>query len=646
MSFKAVALLCLASPGFCGVCGASPRVWKPTSAPSECWFGLASSADGNKLVAVGQGGICLSTNAGATWTAANSPSNAMGWWGAASSSDGTKLAVTGGGFILAGPIYLSTNSGAAWSKAGVPDKIWTSIACSAGGNIFFATATGTNGGSIYVSRDSGITWEPSEATVTNWAALACSADGNHVVAAVGSPFGVRGPIYASDDAGHNWKLTDAPIQHWRSVACSADGTRVVAATGSDRGSVFISTDAGATWKPTSAPPGSWAMASSADGATLVGVSSDSPRVHMIPDLSPPPRALICISTNYGQAWSLTRVATTNGLMNPAAVVSSTDGAKLAFVNDGGLIYVSHAPARPAPSGEKGSAANGGSSAGTGRHQKVITGRGCTSEESNSTTQDRYELIVTWGPFLGTNEQIEVAVCPGVPFSVRSQDADGKKYEVSGLLRQKGKDDFELNRFRFEETPLGPGVFGGPLFPLSLKLGDGPIWSGVPNQEGVSWQLTKERARLRTGQKRTTNNRPSTGASTNSVGSASGAKHAPSTAAASRLLVQKGRVLYELGKLDEAKAKLRKAIELDPENQAAYDYFNLVQMREYQRAVQRLLESRVLHAKARLDEAESKPGAAVKEDLVRQKRYEEAVNRFMQSVRSGEELAMPGSRVVP
>ena len=280
MGFKAAALVGLTVLGPCGVCGASPRVWKPTSAPSECWFGLASSADGNKLVAVGQGGIYLSTNAGATWTAANSPSNAMGWWGAASSADGTKLAVTGGGLILAGPIYLSTNSGAAWSKAGVPDEIWTSIACSADGNIFFATATGTNGGPIYVSRDSGATWKPSDAPVTNWAALACSADGNHVVAAVGSPFGVRGPIYASDDAGHNWKLTDAPIEYWRSVACSADGTRVVAATGSDRGPVFISTDAGATWKPTSAQPGSWAMASSADGATLVGVSSDSPRVHM------------------------------------------------------------------------------------------------------------------------------------------------------------------------------------------------------------------------------------------------------------------------------------------------------------------------------------------------------------------------------
>jgi hypothetical protein len=352
-SFKSVALLCLTVMGLWGAYGDAARIWEPTSAPSECWFAIASSADGNKLVAVGQGGIYLSTNAGATWTAANAPSNEAGWWGVASSTDGTKLGVTGGGFVVAGPIYVSTNSGAGWSKAGAPDEIWTSIACSTGGNIFFATATGTNGGSIYASRDSGATWEPSDAPVTNWASLACSADGNRVVAAVGSPFGVRGPIYASDDAGHTWKLTDAPTKYWRSVACSADGTKVVAATGSDRGPVFISTDAGAAWKPTSAPPGSWAVASSADGATLVGVSSDSAPGHMIPEFSPPPRGLICISTNYGQAWSLTVITTTNGLMNPIAVVSSADGATLAFVNDGGLIYASHAPPGRGASGDKG-----------------------------------------------------------------------------------------------------------------------------------------------------------------------------------------------------------------------------------------------------------------------------------------------------
>jgi hypothetical protein len=356
---KVMGPILLASVGLHGARGASPRLWKPTSAPSACWFGLASSADGNKLVAVGEQGIYLSTNAGASWIAANAPSNQAGWWGVASSADGSRLAVTGGGFILEGPIYVSTNSGGAWSKAGVPDRVWTSVACSADGNVIFASATGANGdpkgGPIYISRDSGTTWGLSGAPVTNWASLACSADGNRLVAAVGSPFGVGGPIYTSSDAGHTWKLAGAPIEYWRSVASSGNGVRLVAATGCpDRGSVFISSDAGATWTPTSAPNRSWTMACSAGGATLVGVSSELEGGGALP-CSVPARALICVSTNYGQVWTLSTI-TNDLLMNPAVVVSSADGAKLAFANDGSLIYASRVPPRASlacvPSGDQ------------------------------------------------------------------------------------------------------------------------------------------------------------------------------------------------------------------------------------------------------------------------------------------------------
>ncbi len=45
------------------------------------------------------------------------------------------------------------------------------------------------------------------------------------------------------------------------------------------------------------------------------------------------------------------------------------------------------------------------------------------------------------------------------------------------------------------------------------------------------------------------------------------------------LVQDGKVLYEMGKFDEAEAKLNQALKLDPDNQGAFYYLSLVQQAE-------------------------------------------------------------------
>jgi hypothetical protein len=88
----------------------SGATWVPRSVPSEYWWSVASSADGAKLIAVSYlnsfssvsgssitGGIFTSTNSGATWTQIVGPSNY--WWSVASSADGNSLvgAVSGGG---------------------------------------------------------------------------------------------------------------------------------------------------------------------------------------------------------------------------------------------------------------------------------------------------------------------------------------------------------------------------------------------------------------------------------------------------------------------------------------------------------------------------------------------------------------------
>src|SRR5436190_15456843 len=69
------------------------QYWHPTSAPNRDWLSVASSADGNNLVAVGATpGIYTSTDSGFTWQ-----SNAVtaAFSGAAASADGTKMVVVG-----------------------------------------------------------------------------------------------------------------------------------------------------------------------------------------------------------------------------------------------------------------------------------------------------------------------------------------------------------------------------------------------------------------------------------------------------------------------------------------------------------------------------------------------------------------------
>jgi hypothetical protein len=123
------------------------------------WSSVAASADGTKLVAAGQmtydqsGNtfpdlIYTSTDAGFTWTATSAPSN---YWNAvASSADGTKL-VAVVRHMNGGPIYRSADSGATWTSNGAPNAHWASVASSADGCKLVAVDAGygTNRGGFY-----------------------------------------------------------------------------------------------------------------------------------------------------------------------------------------------------------------------------------------------------------------------------------------------------------------------------------------------------------------------------------------------------------------------------------------------------------------------------------------------------------------
>jgi hypothetical protein len=380
--------------------------WAPAS-QANVWSCVASSADGNKLVAAGSlnlpccggtglrvtgdGLIYTSTNAGVSWTPSSAPSD--NWVSLASSADGRKLVAASSSYFfetnfIAGAIYCSADSGTTWQKTSAPSMEWSSVTSSADGARLIAL-----GGGLYASSDFGASWSsivgptnlPPSAGIYGWAltGFASSADGTRLVAAwvergcvsVFSPWGgdevffwFRDRIYLSGDFGATWTLTGAPpngalsaltmsadgfrvvaagdqsvcllpyLGPWRwtgasdsglnNIASSVDGRRLVAANGAD-GLIYTSSDSGTTWTSTAAPTGDWtALSSSADGTNLLAAAYGGQ---------------LYISSSAGASW------TAGGPTNYwSSVASSVDGSKLVAVsyadlsrsNLTGRIYVS------------------------------------------------------------------------------------------------------------------------------------------------------------------------------------------------------------------------------------------------------------------------------------------------------------------
>src|ERR1051326_5696997 len=98
--------------------------------------------------------ITLSSAFGQTLTKTTAPANY--WWSIASSADGNKLVALIGGAPYAKAIYTSSDSGASWTSNGVPSVEWWSVASSADGMKLVAAAYGSGGlagSEIYVAVD-------------------------------------------------------------------------------------------------------------------------------------------------------------------------------------------------------------------------------------------------------------------------------------------------------------------------------------------------------------------------------------------------------------------------------------------------------------------------------------------------------------
>ncbi len=277
-----------------------PSVWNPQPAAGiRNWWQVTSSADGQKLAAVVDGGlIYTSADTGATWTARQS---SRSWQAIASSADGSKLvAVVAGDFI-----YTSTDSGATWTPRDTVRQ-WSSVASSADGTKLVA---GANNGKLYTSTDSGVTWTPRE-SIRNWTSVASTPDGSKLIAVASSS-----QIYTSTDSGVTWTPRESG-RNWTCAAISANGARMAAVVDGEQ--VYTSADGGVTWTPHLSNLSWSSVTMSADGRLLVALSLGSQ---------------IYSSNDYGLTWT-THEASRSWI----SAAASSDGLKLVALDTGGLIY--------------------------------------------------------------------------------------------------------------------------------------------------------------------------------------------------------------------------------------------------------------------------------------------------------------------
>ena len=315
------------------------QTWTPVDLPSGGWRGVATSADGNTLVASATGLVYSSTNGGVNWSTNPTPEYIIPDYGSfhmtlltlASSADGKKIAsASPSGFIC-----TSTNSGVTWVTNIVPSALWYAVASSSDGMKLVAVAGNTDpAGPIYISTNAGASWLPTSAPTNHWRSVASSADGTKLIAGSNSDY-----LYVSTNSGISWTPSVLPTNKQWQVACSADGNKMVAAYYSggqgNPGHLFTSTNAGIFWTSNTVISANIdALALSADGNTIVAGSEGGHTSD------------IFVSRDFGVTWTSNLLSSDffNGYVN--FVASSADGGKLIAGTLSGLLYISQSVSSP------------------------------------------------------------------------------------------------------------------------------------------------------------------------------------------------------------------------------------------------------------------------------------------------------------
>jgi photosystem II stability/assembly factor-like uncharacterized protein len=175
-------------------------------------------------------------DSGTTWTPRLTDQE---WTGVASSADGTKLVASGE------LLYTSNDSGTTWTQQTVGYRVSSLVSASSADGSHLAALgwqRGARGGNIFTSSDGGRSWTESSVATSGYVYMASSADGTKLIGVV-----TYGDVYASVDSGMTWKqrglgadaLAYSALDKWSSegwvgVASSADGTKLVLLTSGGR----------------------------------------------------------------------------------------------------------------------------------------------------------------------------------------------------------------------------------------------------------------------------------------------------------------------------------------------------------------------------------------------------------------------------
>jgi hypothetical protein len=284
------------------VYAATGYTWNQTlseASLTENFVNIASSASGENLTAVGEGGnIFTSSNYGSTWTDETEGTAASGqyWVDVSMSASGqyqTALANNA-------DVWHSSNYGSTWTDVTAGTSLsgnnWQDSTTSSSGQYVVAV----NYNDIFVSSDYGLhfTNETAGTALTSdyWNNTTMSASGQYIYVVSDS-----NAIYGSSNYGSSWsELVDnssLTADGWSFVNSSASGQNLVA---SDYGGdLYTSNNYGDTWKDatsgTSASGLPWAtLSSSATGQYIVAIANDNSGTDPTP---------VYISRDYGSTWT-------------------------------------------------------------------------------------------------------------------------------------------------------------------------------------------------------------------------------------------------------------------------------------------------------------------------------------------------------
>jgi hypothetical protein len=201
--------------------------WTPYPAPSTINARqIACSSDAIRvgMVLFASNPIFISTNGGVAWST-NNDAPVTSWTGIASSADGHRLVASSQNMGL----WLSTNYGLNWSSI-LSSNDLAGVACSADGKTV-VVASGSD--VVYVSRDLDSSWSWQHVSTFGGSGAACSADGNRlgVISYVG--------VFLSTNSGLTWAAQSGSGVVLDTIATSADGHRWMAGHSGGQGRLYF-----------------------------------------------------------------------------------------------------------------------------------------------------------------------------------------------------------------------------------------------------------------------------------------------------------------------------------------------------------------------------------------------------------------------